>query len=395
VLRVFLIDREKRIRNVYSSSFLHADSVWSDVRTILAEKSPPVTAVSLAAREAKPRVPTAAPLGLPDVPIPEGASMTPARVALGRKLFFDRRLSQNGTISCALCHVPSQGFTRNDMATAVGIEGRTVRRNAPTLYNAAYAKRLFHDGRESTLERQVWSPLLAADEMGNSSSDAVLERLASSPDYDGLFEAAFDGRGPSMETVGAALASYERTLVSANSPFDRWRFAGEEAALSPAALRGFALFTGKAGCVACHSIGEKEALFMDQDMHDTGIGYRQATASPARAVAVDIAPGVRLTIDPQVIEAASEPRKADFGLLEISGRPGPFMHDGSIETLREVIEFYDRGGVAHDRLDERIRPLRLRPAEKEDLVAFLESLTGDDVDEIVAEAEAEPVGSPE
>ena len=160
-------------------------------------------------------------LGLPPLPTAPGA---PEAVALGRKLFFDRRLSANETISCAMCHVPTQGFTSNEMRTAVGIEGRTVKRNAPTILNAAYAPVLFHDGRATSLEEQAWGPLLADNEMGNASVDAVAKKIRSLRDYDRLFERAFDGRPPARETIGAALASYERTLVAAGSAFDRWRF---------------------------------------------------------------------------------------------------------------------------------------------------------------------------
>jgi len=410
LLRVFLIDREKRIRNVYSSALLHADTVWSDVRTILAESAPsrpePAQPREDPARLSFPAEP---PLGLQEMHIPPGAEPTPERIALGRKLFFDRRLSRNATISCALCHVPAQGFTSNAMATSIGIEGRTVRRNAPSLYNAAYAERLFHDGRESSLEEQVWSPLLAADEMGNPSVQELLDRLGTLRDYDGLFEAAFEGSGPTRDHVGVALASFERTLVSGSSPFDRWRFGGEAKALSPAAQRGAALFEGKAGCVACHAIGEQTALFTDHALHDTGVGFRRAAAPTTADVEIEYAPGSRLRIDAAVVSAAREPPRPDFGLEEISGRPedrwkyrtpslrnvaltAPYMHDGSVRTLPEVVEYYDGGGAAHALLDARIRPLGLRTGEKEDLVAFLESLTGDDIEALVEMAEATPIG---
>ena len=274
ILRVFLIDRAARIRNIYSVSFLHADTLLSDIETVLLSEAGTDTAVaartglrapaddrqgaaaaeyqtpsrSLVQRRGKPadllQFVQTPPLGLPPVPIPDANPVTRPRVELGRKLFYDRRLSHNHTISCAMCHVPEQGFTVNEMATAVGIEGRSVRRNAPTLYNIAYATHFFHDGRETQLEQQVWGPLLAVNEMGNPSVGYVLERIRDLPDYAGLFEAAFDGRGPGMETLGMALSAYERTLISANSPFDRWYFGEQPEALPPAARRGFALFTG-------------------------------------------------------------------------------------------------------------------------------------------------------
>ena len=197
--------------------------------------------------------------GLPPVPVPADNALTPAKVALGRKLFYDRRLSLNDTFSCAMCHIPEQGFTNNELATAVGIEGRSVRRNAPTVYNVAYLERLFHDGRETRLEHQVWGPLLARNEMGNPSIGAVIEKIRATPDYAGLFESAFSGRGLAMETIGMAIASYERTLVSGDSPFDRWHYGKDGAAVDEAVKRGFQLFTGKAGCSACHTVGADAA----------------------------------------------------------------------------------------------------------------------------------------
>jgi cytochrome c peroxidase len=277
--------------------------------------------------------------------VPADNPLTAAKVMLGRKLFFDRRLSRNDTISCAMCHVAEQGFANNELATAIGIEGRTVRRNAPTIYNSAYAELLFHDGRERRLEHQIWGPLLAGNEMGNPSIGYVLDKIRRTPDYEGLFEAAFDADGPTMENIGMALASYERTLLSANSPFDRWHFGGEEAAMTAAAKHGFELFSGKAGCVACHRIGEQHALFTDQLLHNTGIGYRQAMGRPANELEVQVSPGVFLTNDSAVVAHSAERPPNDLGRYEITQRPedrwkyktpslrivaltAPYMHDG-------------------------------------------------------------------
>jgi len=161
------------------------------------------------------------PLGLPAIPVPQNNPVTRDKVQLGRKLFFDRRLSANNTLSCAMCHIAEQGLAQNELKTPVGIEGKSVRRNAPTIYNSAYLKQLFHDGREFSLENQVWAPLLADNEMGNLSIGTVIRRIQNLNDYDNLFERAF-GREPDMQTIGMALASYERTLVSGDSDFDRW-----------------------------------------------------------------------------------------------------------------------------------------------------------------------------
>lgn len=306
-----------------------------------------------------------------------------------------------------MCHVPEQGFTSNEQATAVGIEGRTVRRNSPTLYNVAYLDRLFHDGREYSLEQQVWGPLLAHNEMGAPSVGYVVRKVQGLPDYAGLFERAFK-RGPSMETIGMALASYERVLNSGDSPFDRWRYGGKP--LDAAAQRGFGLFTGKAGCADCHRVGEKSALFTDQALHNTGLGYRAAMTGEG-APEVQVAPGLAFKIDPAALASVSEPKPNDLGLYEITQNPqdrwkyrtpslrnvaltAPYMHDGSLATLEAVVAFYNVGGVPNENLDPKIKPLNLDAQEQADLVAFLKSLTGSNVEALVADAFAAPVGDP-
>jgi cytochrome c peroxidase len=349
------------------------------------------------------------PLGLPPVPVPPDNPLTPAKVALGRRLFYDRRLSQNGTFSCAMCHIPEQGFTSNELATAVGIEGRTVRRNAPTIYNAAYQRHLFHDGRETRLEHQIWGPLLARNEMGNPSIGFVVERIRGLDDYADRFERAFPGRGLAIETVGMALASYQRTLVSGGSPFDRWHYGGEPDAIGPAAERGFELFRGKAGCVACHPVGPDAALFTDGGFHNTGVGYAASMGRPRGPRRIQVAPGQYLTVADEVVAQVRGPAPGDLGRYEVTQDPAdrwkyrtpslrnvaltaPYMHDGSLATLRDVVSFYDAGGVENEALDPLIHPLGLDPGEEEALVAFLETLTGSDVGTLVSDAFAAPIG---
>ncbi len=338
------------------------------------------------------------PLGLPPLP----AAPEPAAAALGRRLFFDRRLSGNATLSCAMCHVPEQGFTQNELATPVGIEGRSVRRNAPALYNVAYRPSLFRDGRAATLEEQVISPLLAENEMGNPSMAAVVERIAS--DYGSSFREVFDAE-PTPETLARALAAYQRTLLSADSPWDRWFFGGEPQAMSAKARRGFELFR-QVGCAACHRIGEGSALFTDHGYHDTGVGHRSALRAAGER-RLQIAPGVVVPLRTSI----RVPHVEDLGRMEVTGSAedrwkfrtpslrnvavtAPYMHDGSLGTLRDVVRFYAAGGSPHPGQDPRIRPLTLTDAEVTALVAFLESLTARNVDALAADARSVPIGDP-
>ena len=447
ILRVYLIDKNKQLRNIYSVAFLHPDTLINDIKTLL-QTEPKQAATHLNAQKnvVRPdlyspgdnksnyehgdyqthsialtdRVGQATnllktvkkpPLGLPAVPVPANNPLTKEKISLGRKLFYDRRLSLNNTFSCAMCHVPEQGFTSNEMATAVGIEGRTVRRNSPTLYNIAYARSLFHDSRETTLEQQIWAPLLAHNEMANPSIGYVIEKINNSADYNGLFKEAF-GKEPSMETVGMAIASYERTLNSANSAFDRWYYGKDKQALDAKAQRGFQLFNGKANCSSCHSITRNHALFTDNNNHNTGIGYAEAMGKTDKTQRVQVAPGVYVEVAATVITAVAETKPNDLGRYEVTQKPedrwkyktpslrnvsltAPYMHNGTFATLQQVVEFYNRGGIANENLDPLIKPLNLTALEIADLTAFLESLTGDNVKELVADAFAAPIGDTE
>ncbi len=353
----------------------------------------------------------APPLGLPEVPVPPDNPITEDKIRLGRKLFFDRRLSLNSTMSCAMCHVPEQGFTVNELAQAVGMGGRSVRRNSPTILNIAYMSTLFHDGRETSLETQVISPLLAHNEMANPSIGYLVEKMKQLDDYLDLFEQAFQ-RSPSIETLGQALASYERTLISANSPFDRWYYGGQEEALSSQAQEGFRLFVGKARCVTCHTITAEYALFTDQKFHNTGLGWYNSMVRPQqkRPTQVQLAPGVFVEVDPTIIAGVSEAPQNDLGRYEVTLDPAdrwryktptlrnvaltaPYMFDGSFSSLKEVIQFYNRGGYPNPLLDPLIQPLHLTEEEMAALVAFLESLTGDNIEELIADARSIQVGN--
>ena len=347
------------------------------------------------------------PLGLPAVPAPADNPPTAEKIALGRKLFFDRRLSFNNTMSCGMCHIPEQGFTNNELATPVGVEGRSLKRNAPTILNAAYAVHVFRDGRDVSLETQALAPLVDPTEMANPTLGWVLATIRSLPDYGGLFEAAF-GSGPSPDRIGEAMASWQRTMLAGNSPFDRWRYGGEADALTPEARAGFDLFTGKAGCAGCHLVGEEDALFTDEEFHDTGTAYpEQRSQEPIR---VEVSPGVSATFSRDLIERVGNPRPNDLGRFEVTLDPAdrwrfktpslrnvaltaPYMHDGSMRTLEEVVRYYNRGARLHEGLDPLILPLDLSGEEIRSLVAFLRSLTSPDIPVLQEDARSVAVGN--
>ena len=384
-----------------------------DVRTGYESTTYETQSISILQRKGKTadlmRVLQSPPLGLPPVPVPKDNPVTREKVKLGRKLFFDRRLSLNETMSCGMCHIPEQGFTSNEIATAVGIEGKTVRRNTPTIYNVAYFANIFHDGRETTLEHQIWQPMLASNEMANPSIGYVIAKIRSLPDYRGLFEAAFGGRGPAIDTIGMAIASYERTIVSGNSPFDRWYFGNTEGALTESAKQGFRLFKGKAGCAACHLFQKDFALFTDDDFHNTGLGWQVSLGDDSTEIPVQLAPGIKVSLPSKMINSVGEPPASDLGRYEVTQDPAdrwryktptlrnvaltaPYMHNGALGTLKEVVSFYNKGGIANPQLDPLIRPLGLTDREIDDIVAFLKSLTGDNIEILVRDAFAAPIG---
>jgi cytochrome c peroxidase len=357
-------------------------------------------------------------LGLPKLKLPKGTDLTPEKINLGRKLFFDRRLSHTDTISCAICHVPEMGFAQNELATAVGTEGRSVPRNAPTVVNVAFLTRLFHDARENSLEDQVWGPLLAHNEMANPSPGYILNKLKSIPDYEGLFEIAYGGP-VNMDSLSRALAAYQYSLISGNSSFDKWYYGGESKAITKSAKRGFEIFSGKGSCMACHLVNDEYALFTDEKLHNTGIGFKSSMyVEPPRKKLI-LAPGVEVDVDTSVYANDSrfknEIKPNDLGLYLITQDPGdrwkirtpslrnvelsgPYMHNGQLATLRDVVEFYNEGGVKevgkmkNETISPLMFPLNLSKQEVDDLVEFLKSLTGSNMDTLVMDAFAAPIG---
>jgi cytochrome c peroxidase len=312
-----------------------------------------------------------------------------------------------------MCHIPEQGFTQNELATPVGHLGKGVRRNVPSLYNVAYTGVLFLDGRETSLEDQIWSPLLAVNEMANPSREAVLKKLASNADYRAQFNALYPA-GLTEESVGRALAAYQRALLSGDSPFDRWYFVDQMTTgtgdpresgkpYPPLAEEGFAVFQKK-GCASCHRLNESNALFTDSQFHNTGTGFRRYGRA-LRPPKVQLAPGVYVV---PTVDAETE-TFTDEGRFEVTGNPAdrwryrtpslrnvaltaPYMHDGSLATLESVVKFYADGGGGDPMQDPRTSHLRLSQQEQSALVAFLRTLTSDHVDALVSDARSVVIG---
>ena len=350
-------------------------------------------------------------LGLPAVEIPDNNPISREKIELGKKLFFDRRLSLNNTVSCGMCHVPEQGFTNNEIKTAVGIEGRANLRNTPTLLNIAFSKFLFHDAREFSLENQVWQPVLAHSEMAMPSFGFTIKKLQLIPGYKKLFNKAFPNEGINMETFGKAIASYERSLVSGNSKFDKWYYGGDKNIVNEKVKKGFDVFMGKGNCSSCHAVGEKSALFFDNKLHNTGIGYAESMGLlKNKKTRVQLAPGEYVEVDNNIIKSVNQQkRKNDLGLYTITENPShrwlfktaglrnisltaPYMHNGIFATLDEVIDFYNEGGFQNELLSPMIRKLNLSSLEKENLKLFLESLVGENINILIADAISVPVG---
>ncbi|HEV8146529.1 MAG TPA: cytochrome c peroxidase [Bryobacteraceae bacterium] len=306
-----------------------------------------------------------APLGLPPVPIPANNPPTAETIALGRELFFDPILSLDRTISCALCHTRQTGFS-DGKKVSTGMRSQTGRRNAPTILNAAFNSLQFWDGRAASLEAQSLEPVSNPVEMAHT-LEGVERRLSDDVAYRALFEKAFGPGRITREKIGMAIAAYERTLISGNSPFDRYLYGGDKSALSASAARGLELFRDpkKANCVICHTIDQKYALFTDDKFHNLGVG-------------VDSAGNLTDLGRYQVTKQDSDRGAFKTPNLRSVVLTAPYMHDGSLKTLKEVVDFYVGGGTSNAFLDKDIKPLdNLTAQDRADLVAFLESLTGE------------------
>lgn len=350
------------------------------------------------------------PLGLPPVPVPADNPQTKEKVALGDKLFHDARFSSNGQVSCSTCHDITKTFTDSPRKVSEGINGLTGTRNAPTVVNAAYNRTQFWDGRSPSLEDQAQHPFLNPVEMGLETHQPILDIISRDSDYQAAFQVAFGATGKqiTMEHVLKAIAAFERTQVAGNSRFDRYYFGGDESALTEQEKRGFDLYLGQGRCVSCHTIEQDHALFTDHKFHNIGIGVNELgdrIVPLAQAFLEAKAKGV--DVDVVVLTDANT---SDLGRFAVSDElsdlgafktptlrniavTAPYMHDGSLKTLKDVMIHYNNGGAADKDvsitpfLSGGIRPLELSDQQIEDLVAFMEALTSPSFEAKAAQAE--------
>jgi len=295
------------------------------------------------------------PLGLPPIPWPKDNPYSPAGAELGKLLFFDGRLSANGVVACAFCHEPAHAFSASTPLSK-GVNGKPGVRHAPTLVNRAWGKSQFWDGRAATLEAQVISPLTNPDEMGMT-ADQVVQRLRGIEGYAPLFAAAFGDGAITFERIAKALATFQRTILSGDSAYDRY-LAGDKSALTKEQKDGLDFFNKKGECAECHS----GPNFTTEKFANLGIGMDRVNPDPGR-------------------EAVTK-KRGDFGKFKVStlrdlAYRAPYMHDGRFKTLGEVLDFYAQGGLANPHLDTRLTPFYLDEETKQDLLAFLAALNGE------------------
>jgi cytochrome c peroxidase len=304
-----------------------------------------------------------APLGLPPVPIPSDNPPTKETIALGRRLFYDRHLSRDQTVSCASCHDTAKAFS-DGRAVSLGVDSAKGVRNAPTLLNVAYLPVQFWDGRAPTLEKQMAIPMQDHLEMSLNPA-TLLFRLNIDATYRSMAEKAFGSPTLDMARVEKAIASFERTLLSGASPFDRFYFGGDKSALTPSQIRGLLVFqdSGRGNCVVCHTIGKDHALFTDGKFHNIGVGVRddESIADKGRFGQTAAASDTGAFLTPTLRNVALT---------------APYMHDGSEQTLERVVDYYAGHGNSNPYLDPEMAKIHLSAQEKADLVEFLKSLTG-------------------
>jgi cytochrome c peroxidase len=319
--------------------------------------------------------------------IPTDNPQTPAKIALGKELFFDKRLSEDNSQACSSCHKPDKGFT-DQQPTSDGIHHQFGQRNAPTVLNAAFSVLQFWDGREPTLEDQAKDPIVNPIEMGMKNFDEVVTKVGGITEYQEKFKAVFGGP-VTLADIQKALAAYERTQVSFNTPFDRF-MAGDQTAISEQAKRGWSLYNGKGRCMSCHGVNPTQPLFTDNRFHNIGVSAHKSDFVPLARKALTILArgGGAQQLDVIAIQTdmselgrflvTKDPH--DIGGFRTMGLRNllvtqPYFHDGSQATLWDVVDHYNKGGVQNPFLDGGIVPLGLTEPEIDDLVAFLATLT--------------------
>jgi len=322
--------------------------------------------------------------------VPVDNPQTPQKIALGEKLFFDGRLSVDGSVACSTCHDPARAFT-DGRTVSIGVRGRAGQRNAPTILNALYNKTQFWDGRVNTLEEQAALPITNPSEMGQPTLDAAVARISAIAEYQKSFQAVF-GRPPTSTDLTRAIAAYERTQFSFDAPFDHF-IAGEKNAINDSAKRGWDLFNTKARCNKCHALSEEKrdlTYFMDQDFHNIGIGIiRHNVAAMACKAEQEINSGDVIDVDRAAIQSDMSvlgrflvtKKEADIASFKTPDLrnvliTAPYFHDGSQATLWDALDHYNKGdGIQDAWLDQDMQPLALSEAEIDDVVAFLAALT--------------------
>jgi cytochrome c peroxidase len=319
---------------------------------------------------------------------PSDNPITDAKARLGDMIFDEKRISADNSVACNTCHSPRNGFTTHTPASR-GVGDQIGKRNAPSILNAMFYKSMFWDGRAATLEEQAGLPILNPVELGQKDRKDVVAKLAAIPEIVDAFQKVF-GHPPNWEDMSKALAAFERTRLSTEAPFDRFLH-GDEKALNASQRRGWALFTGKARCTSCHTYDSALPLFGDNRFHNTGAAAgKQDFNQLAKRAAESAARGNKAEIDKLALETDYSElgrflvtqKKEDIGAFKTPFLrdvllTGPYMHDGSLETLWDVVEFFSKGGERNPFLDAEMKPLGLTAGEVEDLVNFLGALTSD------------------
>lgn len=337
-------------------------------------------------------------LGLPELSIPADNPITKEKVALGDKLFHDVRFSSTSKVSCATCHDPKKGFT-DRLVVPKGINDLRGTRNGPTVLNSAFFKSQFWDGRSPSLEDQALHPFVNPVEMGLPDHAPILKVIREDKAYREAFKKVFNLEPEAIQIghVTMAIATFERTIIDGNSKFDRWYYGNQANAMNAQEIRGFNVFVGNGRCVSCHAVEQTSAIFTDHQFHNIGVGINRLSEKDLERLSAEYL-RARYSNEQVDKKALTDPKSSELGrfavtrdLSDMGGfktstlrnidLTGPYMHDGSLKTLEEVVDHYNRGGMSSDKekanpyMSGGIRPLNLTVAEKRDLVVFMKALT--------------------